>query len=179
MEELDIETDRQIDPDALDVEWLEQANRFYKYSDALDEATKVRNDLKAQLDKKKEEIDQTKAQLELEIRADPEAFELEKATDSSVKAAVLASDRYATVLDEFFDLREELNDAQNTVNKLYTDVNTMQEKKESLKNLVVLLNQQYFSTPVVPRNLTEEYQRHQKTKKTQRQSREKVKKRRK
>lgn len=179
MEEFDIESDRQIDPDALDVEWLEQANRFYKYSDALDEATKTRNDLKTQLDKKKEEIDRVKAKLELEIRADPESFELEKATDSSVKAAVLANKRYENTLEEFFELREELNEAQNAVNKLYTDVNTMQEKKESMKNLVVLLNQQYFSTPVVPRNLTAEYQRYQQTKSTQRQSRDRVKKRRK
>lgn len=179
MDELDIEQDRQTDPDTLDVEWLEQANRFYKYSAALDEASAVKNDLKKQVDQKEKEIDILKARLELEIRDDPDAFELEKITDSSVKAAILSSKQYESVLEELFELRTEFNEAQNKVNSLYTDVNTMQEKKEALKNLVVLLNQQYFSTPSIPRNLTEEYQKYQKTKQTQKTAKEKVKKRRK
>ena len=179
MTELDIEQDRQIDPDALDVEWIEQANRFYKYSSALDEASAVKNDLKKQVDQKEKEIDILKAQLELEIRNDPDAFELEKITDSSVKAAILSSTKYEKAIEELFELKSELNDAQNNVNSLYTDVNTMQEKKEALKNLVILLNQQYFSTPSIPRNLTEEYQKYHKTKQTQKTAKEKVKKRRK
>lgn len=177
MDELDIEQDRQTDPDALDVEWLEQANRFYKYSVALDEATAVRNDLKKQVDRKEKEIDILKAKLELEIRNDPDAFELEKVTDSSVKAAIFSSDQFESVIEELFELKTELNEAQNKVNSLYTDVNTMQEKKEALKNLVILLNQQYFSTPSIPRNLTEEYQRYRKTKQTQKTAKAKVKER--
>lgn len=173
--ELDIEQDRQIDPDSLDVEWLEQANHFYKYSDALDEAVAIRNNLKTEVERKEKEIDMLKAKLELEIRSNPDAFDLEKVTDSSVKAAILSSDSYEKSLEELFELKSELNEAQNKVSALYTDVNTMQEKKEALKNLVVLLNQQYFCTPSIPRNLTQEFQRHRETKKTQSAAREKVK----
>lgn len=174
-DELDIESDRQIDPDALDVEWLEQSNRFYKYSDALNEATTARNEIKTVLDEKAEGLKTLKAELELAARSKPKDFDIEKATDSAVKAAVLASADYQEALAEFFEVQREMNKAQEEVNRRYRDVNTMQEKKESMKNLVVLLNQQYFSTPVVPRDLTAEYQRHQQMKKKQKQSRERVK----
>lgn len=175
MEELDIESDRQIDPDALDVEWLEQSNRFFKYSDALNEATTRRNEIKTVLDEKAEYLKTLKAELELKARSNPKEFDIEKATDSAVKAAVLASVEYQEALEEFFEVQREMNTAQEEVNRRYRDVNTMQEKKEAMKNLVILLNQQYFSTPVVPRDLTAEYQRYQKVKTTQKQARERVK----
>ena len=86
--EKEIEEERQIDPDSLDVEWLNQPNLFYKYSDALDTATQIRNELKTHLENLKEHLEFVKSALELKIRQNPEAFELEKVKESSIKAAV-------------------------------------------------------------------------------------------
>jgi hypothetical protein len=175
--EKEIEEERQIDPDSLDVEWLNQPNLFYKYSDALDTATQIRNELKTQLENLKEHLEFVRSALELKIRQNPEAFELEKVTESSIKAAVTIHPDYQKALTELQDAREEFNEAQNTVNRCYTRVNTISEKRTSLERLVVLLNQQYFSTPSVPRDLRQEYIAYQKTRKTQREARKKVKER--
>lgn len=174
----DIELDKQIDPDQLDVEWLDQSNLFYKYSSALNEAIANREDSKLLVERKKKELDTLKSELELEIRKDPDSFDLEKVTESSVKAAILASDDHKKLLEEYFEASEEYNSALKEVNDLFTCVNTMQEKKTALENLVRLLGQQYFSTPMVPRDLPTEYQRRKQEKEqTKKNSRNKVRRR--
>ena len=173
----DIETDRQIDPDSLDVEWLNQPNLFYKYSDALDTATQIRNELKTQIENLKERLEFVRSSIELKIRQNPEAFEIDKPTESTIKAAVTIHNDYQEALTELQNAREEFNAAQNTVNRCYTRVNVISEKRSSLERLVVLLNQQYFSTPSVPRDLRQEYAAYQKTKKTQREAHKKIKER--
>lgn len=174
----DIELDKQIDPDQLDVEWLDQSNLFYKYSSALNEAISVREEKKLLVERKKKGLDTLKSELELEIRRDPDAFELDKVTESSVKAAILASEEHKKLLEEYFEACEEYNSALEEVNNLFTCVNTMQEKKTALENLVRLLGQQYFSTPVVPRDLPNEYQRKKQEKeKNQKAAKNKARKR--
>lgn len=177
MEELDIDSDRMIDPDALDVEWLEQPNTFYKYSDALDNATNERNELKVQLDRLKDKVDTVKAQTELDIRrSDPKDYDLDKFTDNTIKALVQADPDVQAAIEEYHNAKEELNNAQNTVNHLFTCVNTMQEKKASLERLVYLLNLNYFAVPEEPRNLQQEhFKKYQKIKQNQTKAKEKIK----
>ena len=174
-DELDILQDKQIDPDALDVEWLDQTNLFYKYSDALNQAMDEKNDQKVTVDEKKEEFEILKAKIELEIRSAPEDFDLEKVTDASVKAALLMDDRYQQAMENLYEEKRTLNEIQSRVNKLYTDVTTISEKKVSLQEIGKLLTQQYFCAPTVPRDLTQEWKRKQDYKQTQSQAREKVK----
>lgn len=175
MEELNILIDREIDPDSLDTEWLLQPSLYYKYSDALNYQMEVKDDLKLDIEKQEKEVERVKAQLELDIRNDPKAHDLEKATDASVKAAVLCDDKYRKELEKLFSKKEELNVVQNKVNKLFTAVNTIAEKKVSLSNLGGLLNQQYFAAPSIPRNLQKEYSK--RVESTKAIAKEKVKKR--
>ena len=175
MEELDINTDKIIEPDELDIQWVEQPSLFYKYSDALDAANTEKNNLKLEVEKQEKHLEKVKAEVELEIRNDPKAFDLEKATDASVKAAVIIDPRTQKSQDKLFALKKELNTAQDKVNKGFTWVNTISEKKISLSNLGGLLNQQYFSSPSIPRNLSMEYKK--KKEKTQIMAKEKIKKR--
>ena len=172
--ELNIDLDRHIDPDALDVEWLNQSNLFYAHSDALDDAKQEFNEQKLEVDRLKESVEYTKASLELRMRKNPDEFDLDKVTDAVIKAAVTAHEDYQEILQQFFDAKEELNRLQNNVNRLYTNVNTMSEKRVSLERLVVMLNMQYFSTPSVPRNLSQEFQNYQKTRKTQKEAKQKI-----
>lgn len=172
-DELDIQTDQQIDPDALDVNWMEQPNLFYKYSNALNQAIDDRNEKKLAVDKEKDRLEKVKAELDGEIREDPDNWGLQKTTDATVLAAVVASDRYQSALEDYHEAKRELNEAQGWVNKYYTDVQTMEQRKTALEQLVRLLNQEYFSTPSEPRNLKQEYNKRVQFNKTE--AREKVK----
>lgn len=178
-EDLNIERDRHPDPDALDVDWLEQPNLFYKYSDALNDAIEERNTQKLEVEWQKEKLETTKAQIELDIRNKPEDYGLEKVTEGSIKAALLTDETYLTALATYYDARKELNDLQNQVNRLTTQTNTMMEKKVALQELSKLLAQQYFCTPTVPRELTKEHQKRQDYKETQKKARDKVKRKKK
>jgi len=176
-DELDIEQDRQIDADALDVAWLEQPNLYYKYSNAMGDAMDERNQKVVEVDEHKEKVNKVKAELDAEIRDDPESFDLEKVTESSIQSAIIRSERYQSVLKEYHDARKELNEAQNKVNKLYSCVGAMEQRKGALEGLARLLNQQYFATPTEPKQLSEKY--HEKTAKAKKGAREKVKRQRK
>lgn len=178
-DDLDIERDRQPNPDALDVDWLEQPNLFYKYSDALNDAIEERNTQKLEVDWQKEQLEITKAKIETDIRTNPEEYELEKVTEGSIKATLLTEESYLTELATYYDSRKELNELQNKVNRLTTQTNTIMEKKIALQELSKLLSQQYFCTPTVPRELTKEYQKHQDYKQTQKKARDKIKRKKK
>lgn len=173
----EIQDDKHIDPDALDVAWIEQADLFYKYSDALNKALEEKNDLKLALEYQKEQLDAIKAKIDLEIRRDPDAFGLPKLTESVVSSAILLQPAYKKALDNLYEEKKRFNEVQNQVNQLYSCVNTMEQRKSALENLGKLLNQQYFSSPESPRNLSWEY--HNKTKRIKGAVKEKIKRRRK
>ena len=173
----EIKRDIQIDPDALDVAWLEQADLFYKYSEQLNRAMSTKNELKLILEIKKEEVDKVKARLDLDIRKNPEAYDLTKISEAAVSSAILVCSDYVEVQSEMNDLKQEFNEAQDEVNQLYSCVHAMEQRKVALENLVRLLNQQYFSTPESPRNLSFEYRN--KTQITKEGAKRKIKNRRK
>jgi len=173
----EIQEDKHIDPDALDVAWIEQANLFYKYSHILNEALEKKNDLKLELEYEKEQLDAIKARIDLEIRRNPENFDLPKLTESVVSSAIILQPEYKKALDNLYDKKKQFNEVQNRVNQLYSCVNTMEQRKSALENLGKLLTQQYFSSPESPRNLSWEY--HNKTKRIKGVVKDKIKRRRK
>lgn len=173
----EIEQDRQIDPDSLDVAWLEQPNLFYKYSSALDEAMEKRNDAKVEVEIQKDNVDRVKAELDAEIRDDPESFDLEKVTETSIQSAIIRSDKYQEALKQYHQAKKDLNAAQNEVNQLFSCVNTMDQRKAALEGLARLLNQSYFSAPAEPKDLSAKY--HAKSNQAKRGAKEKVKRQRK
>ena len=176
MHEMDIENDRMIDPDALDVEWLEHSNRFDIYSSHLDDMSKTRNELKTDLEKQKEEVKRVQADLDLRIRRDPKKFDLEKVTENSISSAILTSTEYQEAQDKYFDIQENLNKAQDKVNRGHTNVNTMLAKRTALQELNQLMRMQYFATPMEARDLSNEY--HNKVKAKKEKVKAKIKKRR-
>ncbi len=173
----EIHIDKQIDPDSLDVNWVEQSDLYYKYSEALNTALKQKNDLKLEVDRAKETIEQVKAELDLDVRRDPESYDIKKVTESVVQSAILLDERYQEAVEEFFAKRDEMNKAQDLSNKLYSCVAAMEQRKSALEQLVKLLNQQYFSTPEEPRNLSWEYKN--KIEQNKKGAKEKIKNRRK
>ena len=145
MERLDYNKDLIIDPDALDVELLDQASRFMRYAEVQAQA-------KADLDRAKENLDVLHAELYMSIHADPGKFGLLKATEGSIAAAI--------------DIRDDWRTAQATVAQAKMDcdlasaaVKAFEMRKDCLQDLVRLGIASYFATPSTPRNLGEEADR--------------------
>ena len=148
MKELNYEKDVSIDDSALDVEWLEQASLTFKYCQLEADARKA-------LDEAKSQLDIVEAELDKEIRNNPEAFDLPKITESAIKSAILVNENYINAKDEYSQAQYELNMAQAAVRSIYA-------KKDALENLVRLHGQQYFAGPSVPRDLSKEWESKQK-----------------
>lgn len=177
--ELDISFDRTIDPDALDVEWLEHAHKFGLYSTNLDEKTRIRNDLKTDLEYQKELLDQVRASLDLAIRKAPHNFGLEKVTESSIASTILKTKLYIDTNEKLFSIKKDLNKAQNEVNEAHTMVNIMLAKRTALQELGNLIRIDYFSSPVEPRNLQKEFaKRREHQEEIKMKAKEKIRKRR-
>ena len=144
-DEFNYERDRQIDPTALDVEWLDQANRFGRYAEAAAYAEQ-------KLDKAKETLEVIKAQLDSRIRQDPDKYlgKDVKITNPAVDAVILQHKDYTEANETY--LKAKLN-----FGLLTAAVKTMAQRKDALENLVRLQGQNYFASPREPRDLGQEW----------------------
>jgi len=144
---MNYEQDIKIDEDALDVECLEQSRLMLRY-------TKHQAHCQAEEEDAKEALDLKKAELDLAIRSDPEAFNIAKITESVVNSTILSEGGFQKASKEYQEARFENNVAKGAVR-------AMESRKHMLEGLIRLHAQQYFAGPKVPRNLSEEYQRKQ------------------
>ena len=142
---MDFEKDVNIDETILDVEWLEQPSLMLKYGRLVVEARKG-------YDLAKENLDVVKAELDKEIRSNPEKFKLAKATESAILSAILTHPRYK-------EASERLIEAKYNLSMYQTAANAIDAKKAALENLVKLHGQQYFAGPKVPHDLSVERQK--------------------
>jgi len=137
------ELDVAIDPEALDVEWVRQAETFMRWG-------KLAADARRRADAVKEELDVLEAKLGLAIRSDPAKYGLEKVTEASVQAVMLTDSTRMT-------LSQELADARYKLDILTTAVRALDQKKAALENLVRLQGQSYFAGPTAPRDIGAEW----------------------
>lgn len=142
-DELNYELDTSIDEQALDVEWLQQADLMRKY--AVHAAA-----TKRYMDELKERLEVEKARLDLEIRKDPAKYGIEKVTESAIQSAILMQPEYQELQEKYREARYE-NDIANAA------VRAIDQKKTALENLVRLLTVSYFAGPATPRDLTKEW----------------------
>ena len=145
---MNYEKDIQIDESALDVEWLSQASLMLKYT--RHQASTAKDEELA-----KEELDLVKAELDKEIRSEPEKFKIEKITEGAITSAILTSKRYKEISQRCIDAKFENNVAKGAVR-------SFEQRKDALENLVRLHGQQYFAGPKVPRDLAWEVEERQK-----------------
>ncbi len=133
----------EINPEALDVEWVKQAALFGHYC----EMQAVARD---KVDRLKEKMEVLDAGLGLKIRSNPASFGLEKITEASVQAVILLS-------KEHQDLAEQQAQARYDLEIMQSAVRSLDQKKSALENLVRLQGQNYFAGPSVPRNIGKEW----------------------
>lgn len=125
-----------IDKHALDKEWEEQASNYFEIAADLEEAN-------AETDQAKARIDVVYADLDGEIRENPEAFGFEgKPTEPSIKACILGQDRYKKVIERF-------NEKRRAAGLLGAAVRAMEHKKRAIEKLTDLFIAGYFSDPKV------------------------------
>ncbi len=136
------EDDIRIDPDALDVEWLRQAELMHKY-------TRHSAETKKEMDEAKERLEVGKARIEMEIRRNPANYGLEKVTEGAIQSTITLQKEHQELVQEFTNIKYE-----NEVS--LAAVRAIDQKKSSLENLVRLLGASYFAGPQAPRDLSKE-----------------------
>jgi len=141
---MDYEQDLTIDESALDVEWLQQARLMMQYGRYCSEC-------KLEMDKAKEHLEVTKAELDKDIRANPDSFDLTKITEGVVSNTIILQPEHQEALDAYLNTKYEFDMALNAVRAI-------DQKKAALENLVRLHGQQYFAGPSVPRDLSKEWE---------------------
>jgi len=138
---MDYENDIQIRQDELEMEWLDQPSLMFKYAKNAAEMRRL-------LDLSKEKLDLVKAEIDKEIRTNPEKFGIEKITETVVANSMLATLKYKKANEEFLNAKYEVDVAQAAVV-------AMSQRKDALENLVRLHGQQYFAGPKVPHDISE------------------------
>jgi len=148
---MDYEKDVNIDPNSLDVEWLEQPNLMLKYG-------RIAAQTKLDMDKAKEKLEVVKAELDKDIRLNPEKYDIAKLTESVVASTILLQPEYKEASEAYIEATYEFNMARYAVQAI-------SDRKDALENLVKLHGMQYFAGPSVPRDLSKEWEAKQKQKK--------------
>ena len=134
--------DLQIDPGALDVAAVSQAEMFFKYAAMMVDA-KIENDVA----KKRLDMVEADVSYRIRVRARKEGT---KPTESSIRDTVLRHPRYRKAVQRFFLSRRR---------SMLLDhlVVAMEQRKKMIDVLVTLHGQQYFCGPSTPRNLHSAY----------------------
>lgn len=146
--ELDYEKDLEIDPDNLDLEWLEQPNLFRKYSEESEFAeSKVR--------RTHENLKTIRSELVLEVTEDPSLANADKATGPVIEAYYRTHKKYKKAKQEWLEAEEEAG-------LLKVAVFAFNQRKVALESLVKLNGQNYFASPTVPQELGEKMRKNSK-----------------
>lgn len=133
---MNYEEDIRIDGEALDKEWLNQPSLMMKYAKHAANKRKI-------LEETKQNLDIAKAEADQKIRKHPERYKLEKTTDAIVANAILNEEGYKQAYSDYLDAKFESDMAQGAVN-------SFEQRKSALENLVRLYGQQYFAGPKMP-----------------------------
>jgi hypothetical protein len=125
----------EIDKFALDEEWLKQASLYFQWSLIYSQALMER-------DRNKQKLELVKAELESQIRANPERFNLKKGTEGEISSSILLQDEYKEALEIYQKSVYDLNIISSAIEAL-------NHKKTALDNLTKLFLSGYYSKNVV------------------------------
>lgn len=130
----EIEVDLEIDKDNLDVECMDQARRFMRWSVIYAEAIRNR-------DAAKRKATITKSNMNLDVRSRPEEYGLNnKPTVDSITAVVDSSEEVNAV-------ETAVSDAQYAVNIFSAAKEALDQRRAMLERLVSLYISGYYSQP--------------------------------
>lgn len=134
------EDDMRINESALDVECLDQADLMLKY-------TTLQAELQKDEEMIREELDLERAELDKDIRSDPDKYEIDKITESVVMNNIIKDPEYRQINEKYINAKFENNVAKGAVRAVAA-------RKDMLERLILLHGQQYFAGPKMPRDLS-------------------------
>ena len=143
MTEPDFERDMEINPDALDVEWLAQPELYCRYANAASEAEAVAK-------RASEHKKTTEANLTHLVNAEPDRLQGAKPTVANVQSYIQLHPDYGAAMTILIE-------AEHDAARLRNGMFAMNQRKDALENLVRLCLGQYFAGPVSPRDLKKEW----------------------
>ena len=133
--QIDIDT-FDIDITRLDEEWLMQPRMAHEVIDKYRAS-------QAQLRRAKALFAKKEASVRLHIRRNPEKYELPvKTTEKMIDEVLQQQKRFQEAQADFFK-------AQDNVDRLHVNVESMETRKKALEHLVRLHGQDYFATPKI------------------------------
>lgn len=141
--------DLRIDPDQLDVEWIEQPLLFHKYSALSAEANQF-------VRKCEERIKVVRSQLILDANQKGETV-----LGPKIKPIASNIEAYYRTHADHVAAKTALHEAQSEAEMLTNAVYAFHQRKVALENLTRLQGQNYFAGPTTPRNLSQEYKDNQ------------------
>lgn len=143
----ELKRDVHINPSALDVEAVDQAELFFKWAELCVDA-------KALADRAEAKLDSLESRLQMRAREAPEDFNIQNVTEAAVKAAVKSHPKFLRAVEKFYRLKHRSE-------MFVRAVAAMEQKKRMIEVLVTLHGQEYFAGPSVPRDLMSEWKKHQ------------------
>lgn len=130
-----------IDQNQLDVEWLKQPKLFFEYAAMLADA-------RAEYEKEKADREVVKARLDLDIRSNPEDYDLDKVTEGAITNVLATQESVITG-------NEAVLAAKHKLDRLQAAVEALDQRKKALENLVGLFGMNYFAEPRAPKGAKE------------------------
>lgn len=144
-------TVQDIDPNALDEQWLMQPSLYRKYATQLARARGDVGNAEIGVDVCKTELKEIEAEIRLDITANFEQYGYKKIpTLDTITATILTNEKVKEAQGKLTTIKRTLNEAWTAVNLNQAIVSALDQKKVALQELVRLHSQSYFSTPWVP-----------------------------
>ena len=123
----------EVDQSRLDEEWVRQPAVYYDYATRLADA-------RLTLEEAKTDLEVIRADYDIDIRGNPETYDLEKTTEKLIESVIAQQDEYQKAL-------RNAQKAKHEVDLLQAATQALDHKKQALQSLVNLHGQNYFATP--------------------------------
>ncbi|HPY55293.1 MAG TPA: hypothetical protein PLI14_06515 [Bacilli bacterium] len=123
----------QIDPLALDKEWLEQSGLFFVWAQKAVEA-------RAEADVEKYNLDRLEAEISSDIRSAPDKYGIDKLTESIISQTIKLQKSYCTQMVKLIDTRRKAEELSKFSIAL-------EQRRKALENLCFLHSQSYYGQP--------------------------------
>lgn len=139
-----------IDPNALDKEWVNQPRLYYTYASEAAEARDAWERAKAEKEVMEAEMEEAEAEVSLKIRRNPDGYNLEKVTEDCIKKTVLLQAEYKAAQRLLFQAQQKVIKAKSKLDLAEVAVKTLDHKKAALEDLVRLRLANYYAEPRDP-----------------------------
>lgn len=131
--EFNFNEDLKINLDNLHQEWLKQPVLYMQYAEAAALASRAK-------DETKNKLEVVRAKIDLEIRNDPNKFDLAKITETAINNVILLQSKYQEILEEYHQAKYECD-------IMIAAIRAFDQRKSALENEVKLWAGAYFSDP--------------------------------